>query len=118
MADKAWKRFERRVASLFCTVRTALSGGNGKVSRSDSHHPELFISCKHSRTGHKSLFNLMEEEVPKADAEGKTVILAIGRPCLKGVSGSADDNTLLIFRASDIHRISEILGESVYDVEG
>lgn len=46
MPDKAWKAFERRVAKYFGAARNALSGGNSKVTRSDSLHNELFIECK------------------------------------------------------------------------
>lgn len=46
MPDKAWKAFERRVASFFKTERNALSGGNSKLTRSDTLHPTLFIECK------------------------------------------------------------------------
>ena len=47
MADKVWKVAERRVADLFGTTRTPLSGGNGKVTRSDTLHDSLFIECKY-----------------------------------------------------------------------
>ena len=33
MADKAWKRREREVASFFNGSRTPLSGGNSKITR-------------------------------------------------------------------------------------
>ncbi len=46
MADKCWKAFERRVARFFKTERNALSGGNSKLTRSDTLHPTLFIECK------------------------------------------------------------------------
>ena len=56
MADKTWKAFERRVSSDWGTVRTALSGGNGKVTRSDSHHHALFVECKHNQDKPDSYF--------------------------------------------------------------
>ena len=43
MADKAWKKRERDVASYFKGVRTPLSGGNGKVTRADVIHENLFF---------------------------------------------------------------------------
>ena len=46
MADKAWKRREREVASYFNGVRTSLSGINSKVTRADVIHDELFVECK------------------------------------------------------------------------
>ena len=46
MPDKAWKKRERDVASYFSGTRTPLSGGNGKVTRADVIHEDLFIECK------------------------------------------------------------------------
>ena len=49
MSDKTWKAVERRVAKLFGTRRTPLSGGNDSRTRSDSLHPSLFIETKHRK---------------------------------------------------------------------
>ena len=46
MPDKAWKKRERDVANYFKGLRTPLSGGNGKVTRADVIHKDLFIECK------------------------------------------------------------------------
>ena len=46
MPDKAWKKRERDVANYFNGKRTPLSGGNGKVTRADVIHDDLFIECK------------------------------------------------------------------------
>ena len=46
MPDKAWKKRERDVANYFNGQRTPLSGGNGKVTRADVIHQDLFIECK------------------------------------------------------------------------
>jgi hypothetical protein len=46
MHKGTWKNFERVVAALFGTKRTSLSGGNSKITRSDTMHPYLFIECK------------------------------------------------------------------------
>lgn len=46
MTDRSWKQAERRVASFFGTQRTSLSGGNSKITRSDTMHPRLFIEAK------------------------------------------------------------------------
>lgn len=76
MNRSTWKAFERRVAGFWGSVRNALSGGNSKITRSDSLHDCLFISCKH---GARSAFwTLYLEERPKAVAEGKTVVLSLG----------------------------------------
>lgn len=105
MPDKAWKAFERFVASFFGTVRTSLSGGNGKVSRSDSHHPDLFISCKHTRAGHKQLFDLVAEERIKADREGKVPVVVIGR---NGRGKPRDMNTLVVIPISHLKKFTEL----------
>lgn len=68
-----WKAFERTVASFFGSVRTALSGGNSKVTRSDTHHPDLYIECKYR--ARCSLHTLYEDTKKKAEAEGKIPIL-------------------------------------------
>lgn len=73
MPDKGWKQFERRAASIFGTVRTSLSGGNGKVTRSDTHHLRFFADCKLSRKfAHHSLF---QEIARRAKVESKIPVL-------------------------------------------
>jgi len=105
MPSTAWKAFELWIAKLFCTERNPLSGGNGKHSRSDSLHPSLFISCKHTRTGHKSLFSLVEEETEKAIAENKVPVIVIGRSG-RGI-GSKKDNTLCVIPVSYLKQFKE-----------
>jgi hypothetical protein len=78
MADAPWKRFERYVAGMFSSLRNSLSGGNSKLTRSDSTHPKLFISCKYTRHNHKTLRQLLGEERQKAKVEKKTAVLFIG----------------------------------------
>jgi len=78
MADTAWKAFERYVAGIFCSVRNSLSGGNSKITRSDSLHPELFVSCKYTRHNNKTLRELVSEERKKASVEKKIAICVIG----------------------------------------
>jgi len=90
----AWKHFELWVAKLLGSERNPLSGGNAKHSRSDSLHPHLFISCKHTRQGHKTLFRLIEEETAKALVEKKLPIVFIGRSGA-GI-GNKLDNTIAI----------------------
>ena len=77
MSDKAWKAFERRVAAHFSTERTALSGGNGKVTRSDTHHPALFVECKHNQES--ALWTLYLKTREMAAAEDKTPVLCLGK---------------------------------------
>ena len=100
MTSKAWKAFELWVAKLFGSERNPLSGGNGKHSRSDSLHPDLFISCKHTRKNHTTLFRLVEEETEKAIVEDKTPVVVVGRSGA-GV-GKREDNTLVIVPVSHL----------------
>ena len=102
MAKALWKNFERYVAAIFGTERTALSGGNGKVTRSDSHHPLLFLSCKYSQANNKGLRNLLIEERTKAKVENKTAI------CIIGEAGDRA-NSLVVFTLKDIHKVLEAL---------
>lgn len=74
MADKAWKAFERRVASFFGTLRNSLSGGNSKLTRSDSLHSELFIECKHSGKGFAH-HGIVKDAKTKAIKEEKTAVV-------------------------------------------
>ncbi len=81
MSDKPWKAFERRVAAYFATERNALSGGNSKLTRSDTLHPALFIECK-QRQQHSAV-TLWNETKILADAEQKLPVVALsekGRP--------------------------------------
>lgn len=102
MAKALWKNFERYVASIFGTQRTALSGGNGKVTRSDSHHPALFISCKFTQANNKGLRRLIEEERVKAKVENKTAV------CVIGEAGDRA-NSLVVFTLKDVHKFIEAL---------
>jgi hypothetical protein len=100
MADKPWKVFERYVAEIFCTTRNALSGGNSKVTRSDSLHPEIFVSCKYTQANNKRLRDLVTEERQKAKVEHKTAVCVIGE---------FDDrqNSLVVIHLKDIHAFCE-----------
>lgn len=91
-----WKNFERRVARMFGVERAPLSGGNGRVTRSDSLHPLLFISCKHSKRS--SIWSLFTQEKQKAVAEDKTTLLALH---LKGAHG-----VIFAFHSDDFERIA------------
>jgi len=82
MPDKAWKAGERRVARYFGTERNALSGGNSKVTRSDSLHKELFIECKYRKS--HSVVTLWQDTLEKARAEGKVPVVALMQKGLRG----------------------------------
>ena len=75
MADKAWKQFERRVARFFGTERNALSGGNSKLTRSDSLHHTLFIECKQRKRF--ASVRLWEATKRLADKEDKTPVVCL-----------------------------------------
>ncbi len=72
-SNSTWKAFERRVASFFRSVRTPLSGGNSKVTRSDTFHADLFVECKlRQKHAHHTLF---AEVRALADKEGKIPVV-------------------------------------------
>jgi len=75
MSDKAWKQFERRVAAFFKTERNALSGGNSKLTRSDTLHPELFIECKQRKRF--AAVRLWDDTKRLADKENKTPVVCL-----------------------------------------
>jgi len=75
MGDKAWKALERRVAAYFGATRNALSGGNAKLTRSDTLHPELFIECKQRKRF--AAVRLWDDTKRLADKEGKTPVVCL-----------------------------------------
>jgi len=75
MPDKAWKKRERDVANYFKGKRTPLSGGNGKVTRADVIHDELFVECKLKKK--HSVVTLWDETNKLATKEGKTPVVAL-----------------------------------------
>ena len=75
MADKVWKQAERRVAALFGTTRTPLSGGNGRQTRSDTLHPRLYIESKYRQRF--ALVDLFIETMGKAAKEGKLPVVVL-----------------------------------------
>ena len=91
MGDKAWKQRERQVAAYFGGERTALSGGNGKITRADVIHDDLFIECK-LRAKH-SVVSLWDETKKLADAEKKTPVIALCEKNRKGfwIMAHSDD---------------------------
>ena len=75
MPDKAWKKRERDVANYFKGERTPLSGGNGKITRSDVIHEDLFIECKLKKK--HSVISLWDATKKLAVKEGKTPVIAL-----------------------------------------
>ena len=75
MPDKAWKKRERDVAGFFDVKRTALSGGNGKITRAAVMHDKLFIECK-LRAKH-TVVSLWDDTAKLAKEEEKTPVIAL-----------------------------------------
>ena len=97
MADKAWKAFERRVARDWGSDRNPLSGGNSKVTRSDTRHPRLFVECKH---GAKSVFwTLWLKTRELAKREQKTAVLCLGNKQHPGYLVACHVDDLLVIAA-------------------
>jgi hypothetical protein len=77
-----WKQIERRVAKFFSTVRTPLSGGNSKITRSDTLHPDLFIEVK-ARVTHTAV-TLWRDTALKAEREKKIPVVVLVEKGKKG----------------------------------
>ena len=82
MPDKVWKAFERTVASFFNSTRNALSGGNSKVTRSDSLHDALFIECKYR--SRDSLYSLFDSVRERARVESKLPVICTKKKSSEG----------------------------------
>ena len=82
MPTKTWKNRERQIARFFGSERNPLSGGNGKHTRSDSLHEELFIESKHRKS--HSLVTLYEEVKKQARAENKIPVICLSQHGKKG----------------------------------
>lgn len=98
----AWKNFERYVASIFNTTRNALSGGNSKMTRSDSLHSDLFISCKYTKSNHARLRALVAEERKKAKAEGKIAVTVIGE-------AGDRSNAIVVLHLQDLYEFQRLI---------
>ena len=82
MSSKTWKNIERRIASYFGSERTPLSGGNSKITRSDSLHDLLFIETKY-RVSHSAV-TLWRSTKEMADVENKIPVVCLSE---KGKQG-------------------------------
>ena len=99
MSDKSWKAFERRVAAYFATQRNALSGGNSKLTRSDSLHPVLFIECK-QRQRHSAVA-LWDATRELADREAKIPVVALSEKHRPGF--------WLVLHSDDLARLAALV---------
>ena len=80
--SKTWKNIERKIASFFGSERTPLSGGNSKITRSDSLHDLLFIETKYRKK--HSAVTLWRETKELADKEGKIPVVCLSEKGRKG----------------------------------
>ena len=99
MGNPAWKKFERRVSKDFSTQRTALSGGNSKVTRSDTHHPKLFLECKHN--AESAVWSLYMKTKELAQKEKKKPVLCLGKKNHKGY--------LIVVHCDSVKEVLDIL---------
>jgi len=82
MADKTWKKLERRIGKFFGTCRTPLSGISSRHTSSDIIHDKLYVECKlRKRFG---VIELYKKCKPIAEKEGKTVVIALHQRNDKG----------------------------------
>ena len=108
MPDKAWKKRERDVATYFKGQRTPLSGGNGKVTRADVIHDDLFIECK-LRAKHTAI-KLWDDTKSLADKEKKTPVIAL---CEKNRPGF-----WIMVHSDDFEKVSkELKNKNIIDEE-
>jgi hypothetical protein len=90
-----WKAGERRVAAVFGTERTPLSGGNSKHTRSDTLHDKLFIEIK--MRARQAVWTLFRETEVLARKEDKIPVLALQEKHKPGF--------LLVMRPEDIRAV-------------
>ena len=82
MSDKAWKRDERKIARFFGCLRTPLSGGSSRHTRSDTLHPLLFIEVK--RRKRHALLNVFHKAKALALKENKIPVVTVTEHGKKG----------------------------------
>ena len=97
--NKTWKSVERWVANFFGTERTPLSGGNSKITRSDTLSEDFFIEVKH-RKKHTAV-TLYESTKQLAMKESKIPIVVLSE---KGKHGK-----YILFNSNDFKKIVEIM---------
>ena len=102
MNKNTWKGGERRIARMFGSERTPLSGGNSGHTRSDTLHKELFIEVKHSKKYPKEV--LVDKTFKEAKNEDKIpllVFLKLNSP-----------EPLILCKLKDLKKISEKMTSS------
>ena len=96
-AKSTWKSIERKTARFFGSERTALSGGNSKITRSDSLHDTLFIETKY-RVAHSAV-TLWRSTKELADIEDKIPVVCLAE---KGARGGF----WILCKSSDLQAIA------------
>ena len=96
MADKTWKKFERRVAKFFGVKRNPLSGFGSGFTAADIRHDKLFVECKLRKTS--AVHNLFDKTEGLAAIEHKIPVLALQKKYDKG--------WLLVCRPEDLYEIN------------
>ena len=92
---KSWKKLEQKVARLRGTERTPLSGGNGKLTRSDTLDKTFFIECKLRKD--PAVWNLYEQVELLAKSENKIPVLVIKKKGKHGELFIVNDKYLKAF---------------------
>ena len=79
---KSWKRLELKIARMLGTERTPLSGGNSKMTRSDTLDRDFFVECKLRKN--PAVWNLYERTEELAKKEGKIPVVVIKKKNKQG----------------------------------
>jgi hypothetical protein len=96
----SWKREERRIAKMFHTERTPLSGGNSRHTTSDTLSLEFYVESKLWKD--VPFWKLFYEEiVPEAKKENKIPILIVKK------KGSPQPMRLFIMKQEDVMRVAK-----------
>lgn len=100
--SKTWKSRETKVARLFGSTRTPLSGRNSKHTSSDTLHSSLFVEQKH-RKSHPIV--KCWDEIHEADGIPSIVVLSERE--------SEEEIRWVMFRTTEIDEILEYLPENI-----
>lgn len=103
MPDKVWKAQERRIAKMFGSRRTPLSGIHSLHTGSDVIHNRLYIECKYRKR--IAILDIFNEIIEAAKKENKIPVLAIKSKELK------DD--YIVMRIQDLEKIAKELKEEM-----
>lgn len=101
-----WKHVEREVADFFGSQRTPLSGSNSRhKTNSDTLSAHLYIETKYRQ--HHAAVQLYLEELPKARAEDKPLIVAL-KQRYQGLR-DGDPPFLILIDPRELRKISKLL---------